>query len=547
MNLGIHPFRAALAVAAAGCLIAGVAQPATAAPPDSVPSGVPQLEALDRRPRRGRRPARACSSAGACSPPRSPAPPTTGLTGPDFAVYRDGERARHRHRLHQLRRPRRHRDRPVPVAPVVNGIELDGRRGLAVGAGLARPPAAEARRRRHAAASPRGVHVLGQRHVGRRRRRRRPYEYIVKWDPSNSKDVCQRGWTGPSTSTPTSTTAPCCNRLDLGVNIRAGAHYTQFLVYDFDGDGKAETHAEDRARHEAITLQRRRHGRQRAVHHACPRRTSTAGYAHTDDYRLSAADYRPPRRACSRAGAAPRGRRGPLAGDARGGAGHRAVSTTTRSRTRTRRRSRTTSSTSTRPAAAPATAARFEGFIVDGPEYLTVFDGATGKELQTIDYKPGRGDDGLLWGDYAMARIEPGNRVDRFLAGVAYLDGQHAVGGLRPRLLHAHDDRRVRLGRQDAQGALVRRQRPRADDQPVQRRPARPRRHRPRLRRRSRRRASTRCPRPTSTATASRRSSTARRRSTTTAASSTLVRRAAPRQRRPGPRSCASATATPCT
>ena len=66
----------------------------------------------------------------------------------------------------------------------------------------------------------------------------------------------------------------------------------------------------------------------------------------------------------------------------------------------------------------------FEGFIVDGPEYLTVFAGATGKELQTIDYKPGRGDDGLLWGDYAMARIEPGNRVDRFLAGVAYLDGQ---------------------------------------------------------------------------------------------------------------------------
>ena len=78
---------------------------------------------------------------------------------------------------------------------------------------------------------------------------------------------------------------------------------------------------------------------------------------------------------------------------------------------------------------APSRSARnvlrnFEGFIVDGPEYLTVFAGATGKELQTIDYKPGRGDDGLLWGDYAMARIEPGNRVDRFLAGVAYLDGQ---------------------------------------------------------------------------------------------------------------------------
>jgi hypothetical protein len=29
-------------------------------------------------------------------------------------------------------------------------------------------------------------------------------------------------------------------RIHLGVNIRAGAHYTQFLVYDFDGDGRSE-------------------------------------------------------------------------------------------------------------------------------------------------------------------------------------------------------------------------------------------------------------------------------------------------------------------
>lgn len=28
--------------------------------------------------------------------------------------------------------------------------------------------------------------------------------------------------------------------IDLGRNIRAGAHYTQFMVYDLDGDGKAE-------------------------------------------------------------------------------------------------------------------------------------------------------------------------------------------------------------------------------------------------------------------------------------------------------------------
>ncbi|MDR2913594.1 MAG: rhamnogalacturonan lyase [Tannerella sp.] len=29
-------------------------------------------------------------------------------------------------------------------------------------------------------------------------------------------------------------------RVDLGPNIRPGAHYTQFMIYDFDGDGKAE-------------------------------------------------------------------------------------------------------------------------------------------------------------------------------------------------------------------------------------------------------------------------------------------------------------------
>src|SRR5690606_15046931 len=67
----------------------------------------------------------------------------------------------------------------------------------------------------------------------------------------------------------------------------------------------------------------------------------------------------------------------------------------------------------------------FEGFIITGPEYLTVFEGATGKELETIRYKPERADDGLMWGDYALSRIEPGNRVDRFLATVAYLDGIH--------------------------------------------------------------------------------------------------------------------------
>ncbi|MEJ2649799.1 MAG: hypothetical protein P8016_15490 [Sedimentisphaerales bacterium] len=56
--------------------------------------------------------------------------------------------------------------------------------------------------------------------------------------------------------------------------------------------------------------------------------------------------------------------------------------------------------------------------ILDGPEFLTIFNGWTGAELVTTDYIPPRGGDGSGWGD------NRGNRVDRFLACVAYLDGQ---------------------------------------------------------------------------------------------------------------------------
>ena len=67
------------------------------------------------------------------------------------------------------------------------------------------------------------------------------YELFVKWDPTNSKDNSQNGFTGY-------VYIDCYDlftgekrwRVNLGKNIRAGAHYTQYLVYDFDGDGKAE-------------------------------------------------------------------------------------------------------------------------------------------------------------------------------------------------------------------------------------------------------------------------------------------------------------------
>ena len=262
-----------------------------------------------------------------------------------------------------------------------------------------------------------------------------------------------------------------------------GAHYTQFLVYDFDGDGRSEMMFKTAPGTKIIRYGRQRRRRVGALHHDAARRTCEPAYAHTDDYRLSAADYyehivemflgwqRHPEVVAGHwpatleeaFGIAPAYAYPLNRADAEALADY------------------------FMDVYAPSRSARnnlraFEGFIVDGPEYLTVFEGATGRELQTIRYKPGRHDDGLMWGDYAMPRIEPGNRVDRFLAGVAYLDGRQPVGRLRPRLLHPHHARRVPLERSPARRELVRRQRLDADDQPVQRLAARPGRHRPGVR-----------------------------------------------------------------
>ena len=66
------------------------------------------------------------------------------------------------------------------------------------------------------------------------------YEIIVKWDPSNSQDNSKGGYTGNVILDCYKLDGTKLWRIDLGPNIRAGAHYTQFLVWDFDGDGKAE-------------------------------------------------------------------------------------------------------------------------------------------------------------------------------------------------------------------------------------------------------------------------------------------------------------------
>lgn len=66
------------------------------------------------------------------------------------------------------------------------------------------------------------------------------YEIILKWDPSNAHDNSHSGYTGEVYLDCYKTSGILMWRVSLGKNIRAGAHYTQFMVYDLDGDGKAE-------------------------------------------------------------------------------------------------------------------------------------------------------------------------------------------------------------------------------------------------------------------------------------------------------------------
>lgn len=250
------------------------------------------------------------------------------------------------------------------------------------------------------------------------------YEFIVKWDPSNSKDVSQVGYTGNTYIDTYTFDGTLLYRIDLGVNIRSGAHYTQFIVYDFDGNGKAEmimkTAPGTKVLHfnengEVISEQ----------YITLPEEDIEQGYSNEDDYRMSAEDYYEHvvnmfmnwhEHEEVQAGNWPQTLEESFGIDvqyeyplSREDAEHLvdyfmdeyAPSRSARNNLRA-----------------------FEGFIVEGPEYLTVFHGETGNELETIHYEPERGDDGLMWGDYAYPRIEPGNRVDRLNMGVAYFNGE---------------------------------------------------------------------------------------------------------------------------
>ncbi|MFE1357989.1 rhamnogalacturonan lyase [Streptomyces harbinensis] len=418
--------RGAVAVVLAGGLLAGAAGAgvAQARPGQPGPSGV-QLEELDRGL------VAVATDEGVFLSWRLLGHEVTGagehgMTGADFRVYRDGQL------LGTVTDSTNYLDgdgsdgATYQVAALVDGVEVD--RSAAVSPWsdgyydlpLRKPadgvtPAGEAYTYSANDMSVGDVDGDGQ------------YEFIVKWDPSNSKDVSQVGYTGNVYIDTYRFDGTLLHRIDLGVNIRAGAHYTQFLVYDFDGDGRAEMMFKTAPGTKIIRYDE--NGEVASEKYiTMPREDVRAGYGHGDDYRLSAEGYA-----------------AHLADVFEGWHEHPEVVAgnwpATIEEALGAEDELDFAYPLSRPDAeelvdyfideyAPSRSGNnrlrnFEGFIVDGPEYLTVFNGLTGAELQTIPYKPGRHDDGLMWGDYAMNRIEPGNRVDRFLSGVAYLDGEH--------------------------------------------------------------------------------------------------------------------------
>lgn len=249
------------------------------------------------------------------------------------------------------------------------------------------------------------------------------YEYIVKWDPTNSHDVSIKGYTGRCYIDCYRLDGEILWRLDMGPNIRAGAHYTQFIVYDFDGDGRAEMSVKT-APGTRMTIYNKDGSIESESYITLPTDDVKAGITNEDNYVCSAQDYYEH-----------------IVKMFMGWSDHREVRAGHWPATleecfgipvkytyplceKDARELADYFMDEYAPARSPRNELRkFEGFIYEGPEYLTMF-GGDGSELETIPFKYTREDDGLMWGDYAMKRIEPCNRVDRFLSGVAYLDGE---------------------------------------------------------------------------------------------------------------------------
>lgn len=249
------------------------------------------------------------------------------------------------------------------------------------------------------------------------------YEYIVKWDPSNSHDVSIKGYTGKCYLDCYKLDGQLLWRLDMGVNIRAGAHYTQFMVYDFNGDGKAEMAVKT-----APGTKMTRYQADGAILEerfiTMPEEDIRAGVSHESNFVCSAEDYREHMAETFR-----RWQEHPEVVKGRWPwTLEECFGIEKKYEYPLNREDAYALTDYFIKEYAPSRSEKnhleaFEGFIYEGPEYLTMFAG-DGRELETIPFKMGRVDDGLMWGDYALKRIEPCNRVDRFLSGVAYLDGE---------------------------------------------------------------------------------------------------------------------------
>lgn len=177
------------------------------------------------------------------------------------------------------------------------------------------------------------------------------YEIFVKWNPSNAKDNAQDGVTDNVFIDCYKLDGTKLWRVDLGRNIRAGAHYTQHMVYDFDGDGKAEM--------------------------MC--KTAPGSIDGEGKYVNSAA-----------------------------------------------------TDTNIKNANNSSVHRNSGGRITGGQEWLTVFDGQTGRAIHTIFYNPNRNttyggaaNGSFNWDDRSGKndKASYGNRGERYLAAVAHIDG----------------------------------------------------------------------------------------------------------------------------
>ena len=160
-------------------------------------------------------------------------------------------------------------------------------------------------------------------------------EIVLKWDPSNAHDNAHRGQTSPVWIDCYKLDGRRLWRLCLGQNIRSGAHYTQFLCYDFDGDGRGEM-----------------------IVKTAPGTTDGTG-AYLCQGIAQGADH-------------------------------------------------------------AASYVDDNGMVARGPEWLTCFEGATGRELMTVDYWP-HFDIQQNWDPRGNDGAEKANRGCRFKAAVAFL------------------------------------------------------------------------------------------------------------------------------